>query len=425
MELFFILLVLLIATRTLGEAAERLGQPALVGELVAGILLGTVAAQYTDLLPQIGGLHQNPVFQGITDLGMFFIMLFAGVELQPSRLIEHTRGALAVATCGMVLPMVFGIALGWAFLPATDDFFAQAIFLGVALAITAVPATVRILIDLGRLESRSGQIIVSAAVFDDVLSLVLLAWLTTLIGGETAGELAFGWLALKVLAFFAITTVVGLLVFPLGGRFMHIIKQKEFEFSALLAGALAFSVLAELMSLHFIVGAFMAGLFFGRKTIDEFAYEDVRNKTSAMTFGFLAPIFFASVGLHLDFTAVLVIPAFVLLLLVAAFLGKLIGAGVAARCIGLSRREAAAVGVGMSARGAVELVIASIALEAGLFAGGPGTSAVIEHMFSAVVIMAVVTTLVTPILLKRIYGRMPPEQLAGEPRKVGGVGDDH
>ncbi len=408
MELFFILLVLLVATRTFGEVAERLGQPGLVGELIAGIVLGTVAAQYTDLFPNIAGLGQNPVFDTITDLGMFFIMLFAGVELQPNRLIEYSRGAFAVAVCGMVLPMALGIGLGWAFLPASDAFLAQCIFLGTALAITAVPATVRILMDLGRLESRSGQIIVSAAVFDDILSLILLAWLTALIDSESASNFSFGLLVLKVLAFFAITTAIGVYVFPLGGRFMRRIKQREFEFSALLVGALAFSVLAELLDLHFIVGAFMAGLFFGRKTIDEPAYDDVRSKTSAMTFGFLAPIFFASVGLNLDFSAVLVVPAFVAWLLVAAFAGKFIGAGVAAHWIGFTRQEAAAVGAGMSARGAVELVIADIALEAGLFDVVPGSAPVVEHIFSAVVIMAVLTTLVTPMLLSRIYSRIPP-----------------
>ncbi len=111
MELFFILLILLVATRTFGEVAERLGQPGLVGELIAGIALGTVAAQYADLLPHIAGLDQNPVFDSITDLGMFFIMLFAGVELQPHRLIKYSRGAFVVAICGMVLPMALGIGL--------------------------------------------------------------------------------------------------------------------------------------------------------------------------------------------------------------------------------------------------------------------------------------------------------------------------
>ena len=146
--------------------------------------------------------------------------------------------------------------------------------------------------------------------FDDVLSLILLAWLTAFIGADSGHGFNPGLLALNVLAFFTVTTLVGVFVSPFAGRLMRGVKEKEFELSALLVSALAFSVLAELLDLHFIVGAFMAELFFGRKTIDEPAYDDVRGKTSAMTFGFLAPIFFASVGLNLDFSAVLVVPAF-------------------------------------------------------------------------------------------------------------------
>ncbi|MGF1759289.1 cation:proton antiporter [Photobacterium sagamiensis] len=403
MELFFILLVLLVTTRIFGEVAERLGQPALVGELIAGIALGTVAAQYAELFPHIAGLDQNPVFNTITDLAMFFIMLFAGIELQPNKLIKYSKGAFVVAVCGMILPMTFGMGLGWVFLPASDIFLAQCIFLGTALAITAVPTTVRILIDLDKLESPSGLIIISAAVFDDILSLILLAWLTAFIGAGSASGFALGPIVLKVLAFFAITITVGVFLFPLGARFIRGIKEKEFEFSALLVGALAFSVLAEALELHFIIGAFMAGLFFDRKTIDEATYDDVRNKTSAMTYGFLAPIFFASVGLHMDFSAIYEVPGFVACLLLAAFAGKFIGAGAAARSVGLSWQEAAAVGTGMSARGAVELVIADIALKAGLFDDFSAMTPVVEHIFSAVVIMAVLTTLVTPILLKKIY----------------------
>jgi len=413
-ELFFILLILLVVTRTFGEIAERLGQPGLVGELIAGIVLGTIAAQQTDLLPEIAGLADNPVFDAVTDLGMFFIMLYAGVELQPGRLVAQAKGAISVAIGGMILPLCLGLLLAWYWFPSSEGLFAQSIFLGTALAITAVPATVRILIDLGRLDTPSGQIIVSAAVFDDILSLVLLAWLTALMESAPGEVFEFWPILIKVLAFFIITTVIGVFVFPFGGRFLIRFREREFEFSALLVGAFAFSVLAELLELHFIVGAFMAGLFFGRKTISEAAFEDVRNKTSAMTFGFLAPIFFASVGLNLNFSALLETPMFVLMLLVAAFTGKFLGAGLAARLAGLSNHDAAAVGVGMSARGAVELVIADIALEAGLFDINPGDteSAVISHLFSAVILMAVVTTLLTPILLKRIYSH---EQATRDP----------
>ncbi len=147
----------------------------------------------------------------------------------------------------------------------------------------------------------------------------------------------------------------------------------------------------------------MVGLFFGRKTIDASSYRSVRSNLLAITYGFLAPVFFASIGLHLDFSVFLVVPGFVLCLVLAAFVGKFFGAGIAAKYAGLSWRESSAVGAGMSARGAVERVIADIALKAGLFDSVGQVSPVVEHMFSAVVIMAVLTTLVTPILLKRLY----------------------
>ncbi|TQV77155.1 cation:proton antiporter [Aliikangiella marina] len=403
MELFFILLVLLVTTRAFGEIAERLDQPALVGELIAGIALGAIAANYLESYPEFTHLNESPVFQTITDLGMFFIMLYAGLELRPSHLVRYSKSAFSVAVAGMVIPFALGVGLGYVFLPESHHFFAQCIFLGTALAVTAVPASVRILMDLNQLDSRSGQVIVSAAVFDDVLSLILLTWLTALISIDPANHFSLTDLLLNIFGFFAITTFIGLIIFPLGGKFMRNFKEKEFEMSALLIGALFFAVLAEFFDLHFIVGAFMAGLFFGRKTIDEKAYFEVKNATSAMTYGFLAPIFFASIGLNLDLSAVSAIPLFLAVLIVLAFVGKFLGAGIAAKIAGLNNKESAAVGAGMSARGAVELVIADIALTAGLFDNG-ADSLVVDNVFSAIVLMAVITTLVTPILLKRIYG---------------------
>ena len=409
MELFFVLLVLLVVTRAFGELAERVGQPALVGELISGILLGTMVGCCGDLIPDLTDIEHNKVFRAITDLGMFFIMLFAGIEMQPHKILRYSTGSFLVAVGGMVLPLALGVGLGWAFLPEGDALFAQALFIGTALAITAVPATVKILIDLGKLDSPSGQIIVTAAAFDDVLSLLLLAWLTGLMGGEawgTNGPMELALLGGKVILFFAITTFIGLFIFPCCGRLLKNVKEKELELSALLIAALGFAVLAEALALHFILGAFVAGVFFGRRTIDDKTYEDVRSKVSGMTFGFLAPLFFASVGLNLTFGVFTEVPVFLGLLVGLAFAGKFLGAGVMARVFGLSRAESLAVGVGMSARGAVELVIADIALQAGLFAHG-GDHPIVANMFSAVVVMAIVTTLVTPILLKRIYRDIP------------------
>lgn len=406
MDLFYVLLVLLVVTRAFGELAARVGQPALVGELVSGVILGTLVGHYADYLPALSDLQGDRVFEAITDLGMFFIMLYAGIEMQPSKIFQYSKQSIIVAVGGMVLPLAMGLGLGVLFLPASDILVAQALFIGTALAITAVPATVKILVDLGKLNTPSGQIIVSAAVFDDVLSLLLLAWLTALISaGDSVGFAEFAFLALKILAFFVVTLGIGFFAFPWGGKLLKQVKEKELDFSAMLVAALAFAVLAEMLGLHFILGSFVAGVFFGRKTIDERTYDSVRSKVSGITFGFLAPIFFASIGLNLSLGAFVEIPLFLFLLLVAAFLGKFIGAGVAAYVSGLSRTEAAAVGVGMSARGAVELVLADIALEAGILSLPGVVSPILANLFSAVVVVAILTTVATPVLLKQIYAK--------------------
>jgi Kef-type K+ transport system membrane component KefB len=333
-------------------------------------------------------------------------MLFAGIELQPRQLVESSRGAMLVALGGFVLPLALGLGLAWVFLPPSELKLAQCLFVGTALAITAVPVAIRILIDLGQLDSPTGRMIVSAALVDDVLSLVLLAVLLGVIRtGEVPGLWALAWIGLKVGLFFGITSLVGMFVVP---RIAHLIgraKVAEFELSALLVAALAYAWLAEVLGLHFILGAFVAGLFFSRTTIDETIFEGIKGKVSGITSGFLAPIFFASIGLHLELEALYEIPLFLGLLIAVAFAGKLLGAGLVARLLGSSRREATAVGMAMSGRGAVELIIADIALRGGVFSAPDPPPPVVADLFSAVVIVAVVTTLVTPIALRRVLGR--------------------
>ena len=383
--------------------AERLAQPALVGELIASVSLGAVVASFPETFSTLSGLGGNEIFDTITNLGMFFLMLFAGLEMQPCKIFERSVPSLTVAFGGMVLPLGLGVALGWVFLPESPLRTAQCLFIGTALAITAVPATVRILADLDLLNNRIGQTIVSAAVIDDILSLMLLAWLTGMITADTPpGLVAVGILSGKVILFFAVTAVLGLFVFPWGGRFIHHLRVHELEISAMLVAAFAFAVLAEVLGLHFIVGAFMAGLYFGRKTINDKSYEREHSTVSGMTFGFLTPIFFASIGFELDFKSVIEVPGFLALLIACAFFGKIGGAGVAARLFGYSQKESLAIGIGMSPRGAVELVIAGIALKAGLLAGD---SKIVTHLFSAVVIMSVVSTVVSSIILARVFAR--------------------
>jgi Kef-type K+ transport system membrane component KefB len=256
-----------------------------------------------------------------------------------------------------------------------------------------------------------GHTIVSAAVIDDVLSLVLLAVLTAVIRtGSLPDWNTVGSIALEVCLFFAITFFVGLFVLPRLGRAIRHLWADEFEFSGLLVVALAGAVLAEALQLHFIVGAFMAGLFFGRRTMGDDAYRAVRERISGLTTGFLGPIFFASIGLQLHVGAITAIPGLVVLLVALAIVAKLVGAGIPAYFTGLSGREATGVGVGMSARGAVELIIADIALQAGLFDWPDPPPPIVENLFSAIVIVAIVTTIFAPIAMQWMFRREQAEE---------------
>lgn len=398
------LLVLLVATRVLGELAVRVGQPALTGELLAGVLIGVVVTTQSDAFPVLSALSDNHVFRAITDLGIFFLMLMAGLELRPEKLVNTSATAALVAVGGLIVPFGLGWGLGWWLLPPSDVHGAQALFIGVALAITAVPVSVGVLMSLGQLDTPVGRIIVSAAVVDDVLSLLMLAVLTAVLQTGGVPEIAeLGLLVGKIALFFVIAVALGIWVFPRLGQRVARFDSAELEFSFVVIVGLAYAVLAEQLSMHFLIGAFVAGLFFRRSTIDKKAYEDASHKVSAVTYGFLAPVFFASIGMHLSGKAVVDAPLFVALLLLAATAGKLLGAGVPARLAGMSGRDALAVGIGMNARGAVELVIADVAFRAGLFQTPEPAPPVVASMYSAVVLTAIVTTLATPIGLKWLY----------------------
>jgi len=403
MELFYILLVLLFTTRLFGELAVRFKQPALVGELVSGIVLGVIVRNYSETFVILDSLEDNKVFGAVSDLAIFFLMLLAGIEMQPGNLARGSVGSLFVALGGMLLPLAAGFGLAWYYIPESPFKIPQSLFLATSLSITAVPVAVRVLLDLGYLETRIGSTIISAAIFDAVLSLILLASMTALIHtGGFPDLLQILLLSGEALLFFVIAILVGHTLFPLGGRLLKSFRSDEIDFTALLVVAFAFALLAELLELHFILGAFLAGLFFVQRTIDLPAYEAVKARVSGITIGFLAPIFFASIGMHFDIASAIAVPNFIILLIVTAFLCKLIGAGLPALLFGFSFREAAAVGVGMSARGAVELIIADIALRAGLFDVPQPVPDIIRHLFPSVVIMALATTLLTPLVLRQI-----------------------
>jgi Na+:H+ antiporter len=402
METLWIILILLVATRLCAVIALKAKQPVLVGEIIAGVVLGIIIGNLADDIP-IFDLSNNHHFMALADLGIFFIMLLGGVEMRPRELVETRFTSMIVATSAMAVPLIGGFTLAWFWLPTTDLQFAQSLFVGTALAITAVPVTIKVLMDMQLLRTHIGRLIVSAAVFDDLLSLILLSVLTAILNtGSLPGVSDLLMILLRVIIFLGLVWFLGKYAMPLIGRFLTNLGVEEMEFSFLLIMGMVFAVIAELLGLHFILGAFAAGLFFGRHTINKEIYHDVRKKVAAISTGFFAPIFFASIGLELNLSAVTEVPLFLGTLIGIAFLGKLVGAAIPAMALGIPSRDAWAVGTAMSARGAVELIIAGIALRAGLFDYEEESSIIIDNLFSSVVIVAIVTTLVAPIGLRMI-----------------------
>ena len=408
LDILLIILILLVVTRMFGELAERAKMPALVGELVAGIFLGYLMLRFQQRAPSIWFTANSDIFAGLAELGMFFLMLLAGIRMEPLDFARTSKSAFLIAIGGMVVPVSVGYALGVAVLPESSYKMAQCLFLGVALAITAVPVAVRMFMDLGALESRVGKAVIAAALWDDLLSLFLIALLLAAIGSQGTGEFTLGNVLPvigKVFLFFAIAIPVGLFVFPWIGKSFRHLSFPEVDFSMLLIAALAYAVLAGFFELHSIIGAFMAGMFFPPKHVDKAIYDRVEQQMSGLTRGFLAPIFFVSVGFHLDFSSVGQVPGFVIVLTLLALASKLIGSGIPAYWAGFSKQESLLVGVGMSGRGAVELIIAGVALEAGLFLQPDPPGLIVKSLFSAIVIMAIVTTVATPIALRLLWGR--------------------
>lgn len=393
------LILLLVLTRLGGALFEKVGQPASMGEIAAGIVLLPLAV-LPFAPPLLVALPDSPFLEIAAEFGIFAVLLLAGIEMRPREIAAQSGAALGVAFGGVIVPLAGGFALAWAFLPDTPLKLAQALLVGVALAISAVPVAVKILMELQLLHRRVGEMIVSAAVLDDVMGLVLLAVVLSII--ET-GSVPNASTMLKLIGqvglFFALTVGAGMLLEPTFYRWAARLPVPAPLFSALVVIALAYALLAEALGMDFILGPFVAGLFFDPDAVGDEGYASVRASMADLTNGLLAPFFFASIGARLDLGAVTAVPLFLTLLVVVAFLGKLVGAGVPARLAGLSAREATAVGVGMSGRGAVELVVASIALEAGLFAQ---PDILVGSLFSALVITAVLTTMLMPMALRAV-----------------------
>ncbi|KAF2518142.1 cation:proton antiporter [Flavobacterium salilacus subsp. salilacus] len=391
------LLILLVTARIFGEIFERFKQPAMIGEITAGIVLG----------PSVFNLiHRTEDLEVISELGIFLLVIIAGLEINIDDILKSLKGKnILISLMAFFVPIFGGIAVGYLF----EQDIMTSVFIGLCIAITALPVSIRILMDLGKINSEVGQKIISIAIFDDVLALSILGVLLNIQDTDmslTSIVKASAVSILKLIIFISLLSVAYLLIKKVlrKGNYIQesldklvsLLKSKESLFALFFAFVLLFSTVTENLGLHFIVGAFFAALLISDSLIGKNNLKAIETTTSSIAMGFLAPIFFAGIGLEFNVFSISNIGLLVTVIAVS-YLSKIAGGYFGGTLAGLSRQVSFTLGIGLNARGIMELVIANIAYRNGLIS---------TEIFSVLVIMGVLTTLTTPLLLKRAFGRM-------------------
>lgn len=387
-QLMISLLLILVVAWAFGSLFSRLGLPFVLGELLAGVLLGP---------PLLGIIGPSPAIELLAELGIFFVMFHTGMELDPKELLEHLWPSMAVAVGGFVLPFVLGYFTTRAF----GGTLHQALFVGMGVSITAIAVQSVILHSLKISSTYIGHIIIGAAIADDILSLIGLSVLLGLAKSGTVQVTGLSIIIAKVIAFFGITILLGEFVMPKLTRRLHDREGKAFTFA--MTAALTMAYLAELVGLHLIIGAFLAGQFVRKEIMDEKIYHTISDRFYGLSYGFLVPIFFASLSFHLHLYLDSSFIVFATVLTLVAIIGKLVGCGLGYVIFRRHFWESAIIGFGMNGRGAVEIVVATVVLK--LSEELVSTQVISEPLltrdqFSALILMAFITTLIAPLTLK-------------------------
>jgi Kef-type K+ transport system membrane component KefB len=394
MILVYVLLIIAFA-KALGEAVSRVNQPPIVGELLAGIILGpfVLGKVFSGLHGMWGSGDSGTFIRQLADLGILFLMLYVGLEFSPGLIKASSWLGTGIAVVGIAVPASLGVLVGIAFgLKGLT-----LAFMAVAMAVTALPVTIRILKDMGVVGTRTSGIIVSAALVTDIALLMVLGVILGAAEGSATWSTAI-YLAIGFIFFFVFAMLVGRLIVPYIYRLLKWMRTGEAAFAVAVGIAIAFAIVAEWVGLPGVIGAFIAGLLLRETGKGLKVWARVEDILSGLTLGFLAPIFFVLIGFSVDFNMVAKhLPLFAAILSVA-IIGKVAGSYVVARSGGLSSNESMAIGSMMMGKGAMELVFAQLALETGLFRGK-------EYLFSLLILMAFVSTILAPILFRVYFNR--------------------
>lgn len=380
-----VLAIILLSTKVLGLASGKVNMPQVVGALLAGLILG----------PSVLNLvTEDSVITVLSEIGVIMLMFSAGLETDLQELKKTGVASFVIALAGVIVPLIGGAALYLLWFDGEGDpqHLLKAIFVGVILTATSVSITVETLREMGKLQGKVGVAILGAAVIDDILGIVAL----TIVSSFTDPDVQIFSVLLKIVLFFVFIAIVGFIVYKYFQHLNAVFSEHMHRRVAIYGLAFCF-VLAYCSETFFgvadITGAYFAGLLLCNLSG---VRDYVSRKIDICAYMLFSPVFFASVGLKTDLsglTANLLI--FAILLLVIAILSKIIGCGLGAKMFHFTNHEALSVGVGMVSRGEVALIVAQKGAACGL---------VSESLFGPVILVVIVTTLITPVLLKIVMG---------------------
>ena len=374
------LLLVLVAAWVTGRLAERIGYPAVLGELLAGIVLGP---------PLLGLIEGGAGLDIIGELGVILMMLYIGTEIDPADLRRASVPGLLAAAGGFFVPAV----LGYGVVVLFGGTVLAGLFVGISVGVTSLATKSRILLDLDLLNTRIAYVLMAAALLSDTATLVAFAAIIGFVdagGFDLAGTVT---VAAEAVAFFAVTGFIGLWVLPRMGAFLQKRgwNDRMLNFAIVVAVGLGFAELAEIAGLHAILGSFIAGMFLRRGVLGERLQREVNRLVEDVSVGFLAPVFFVTAGFQITFDVFETDLLLLVSVVGVAALGKILGTALFYLPTGNGWREGITVGAAMNGRGAVEIIIAGIGLERGLIS---------VEIFTILVFMAIATTATVPILLK-------------------------
>lgn len=387
LQLAFLLSVILLSAKLAGYISTRLGQPSVLGELLVGILLGPSVVNILHFSFIDHSLAE--MIASLGELGVLLLMFLAGLELHFNELRQNTRVAAYAGFLGVVLPVGLGWAVGRLFGFHND----AAIFLGLTLGATSVSISAQTLLELKVLRSRVGLSLLGAAVFDDILVIFFLSLFLAVEGGSVSLVNMLGIL-LRMMAFLALSMAFGFWVLPWLMRRVADLPISQGVLTLALVVMFAYGLAAELLGgMAAITGSFLAGLMMAHSK----EKENVEHGIHALAYGLFVPIFFINIGLSVNIREIQVSMIwFAIVVTLVAVAGKWLGAGVGARLGGLSNHEAIQLGAGMISRGEVGLIVASVGIQQGL---------VVTEEFSAIIAMVLVSTLVTPPILRALFAQ--------------------